>query len=86
MLPHLEKGSIILIGATTSNPYHAINPAIRSRTQIFELYPHGDKEVKQALTRALNDDVNGYGKKMLKLMMMQFLTLSKVLPGISELH
>lgn len=63
LLPHLEKGSIILIGATTSNPYHAINPAIRSRTQIFELYPHGDKEVKQALTRALNDDVNGYGKK-----------------------
>lgn len=86
LLPHLEKGSIILIGATTSNPYHAINPAIRSRTQIFELYPHGDKEVKQALTRALNDDVNGYGKKMFKLMMMQFPTLSKVLPGISELH
>ena len=37
LLPHLEKGTIILIGATTSNPYHAINPAIRSRTQIFDL-------------------------------------------------
>lgn len=67
LLPHLEKGSIILIGATTSNPYHAINPAIRSRTQIFELYPHGDNEVKQALTRALNDDVNGYGDKHIQI-------------------
>lgn len=67
LLPHLEKGSIILIGATTSNPYHAINPAIRSRTQIFELYPHGDNEVKQALTRALNDNVNGYGDKHIQI-------------------
>lgn len=67
LLPHLEKGSIILIGATTSNPYHAINPAIRSRTQIFELYPHGDNEVKQALTRALNDEVNGYGDKHIQI-------------------
>ncbi|UOB21608.1 replication-associated recombination protein A [Macrococcus armenti] len=67
LLPHLEKGSIILIGATTSNPYHAINPAIRSRTQIFELYPHGDNEVKQALTRALNDNVNGYGEKHIQI-------------------
>ncbi len=39
LLPHLESGMIILIGATTSNPYHAINPAIRSRCQIFELIP-----------------------------------------------
>ena len=38
LLPHLENGKIVLIGATTSNPYHAINPAIRSRAQIFELY------------------------------------------------
>ncbi len=38
LLPHLEKGTIILIGLTTSNPYHSINPAIRSRCQIFELH------------------------------------------------
>src|SRR5699024_3978616 len=36
LLPHLENGTIILIGATTSNPYHAINPAIRSRAQRSE--------------------------------------------------
>lgn len=37
LLPHIESGTIILIGLTTSNPYHKINPAIRSRCQIFEL-------------------------------------------------
>ena len=38
LLPFLENGLIILIGLTTSNPYHKINPAIRSRCQIFELH------------------------------------------------
>ncbi|HEH1076961.1 TPA: replication-associated recombination protein A [Staphylococcus aureus] len=59
LLPHLENGKIVLIGATTSNPYHAINPAIRSRAQIFELYPLNDEDVRQALTRAIEDDENG---------------------------
>lgn len=55
LLPHLESGMIILIGATTSNPYHAINPAIRSRCQIFELKPLSPDEIMTALKRALND-------------------------------
>ena len=38
LLPYIESGLIILIGLTTSNPYHKINPAIRSRCQIFELH------------------------------------------------
>ena len=38
LLPHIESGLIILIGLTTSNPYHSINPAIRSRCQIYELH------------------------------------------------
>ncbi|REI09717.1 recombinase RarA [Staphylococcus felis] len=59
LLPHLENGQIVLIGATTSNPYHAINPAIRSRAQIFELYPLNSDEIMQALTQALNDDEKG---------------------------
>ena len=37
LLPHIEDGSIIMIGATTSNPLHAINPAIRSRCHLFEV-------------------------------------------------
>src|SRR5699024_4746182 len=52
LLPHLENGKIVLIGATTSNPYQAINPAIRSRAQIFELYPLNEDDVKLSLERA----------------------------------
>lgn len=62
LLPHLEKGTIILIGATTSNPYHAINPAIRSRTQIFELNPLDEDDIAIAVERALEDEERGLGK------------------------
>lgn len=63
LLPYLENGSITLIGATTSNPYHAINPAIRSRCQIFELKPLSADEIKKALARALSDKERGLGDK-----------------------
>lgn len=53
LLPYLENGLIILIGMTTSNPYHSINPAIRSRCQIFELKELTDKDIKKALKKAL---------------------------------
>lgn len=59
LLPHLENGKIVLIGATTSNPYHAINPAIRSRAQIFELYSLDHDDVRLAINRALNDSQRG---------------------------
>lgn len=59
LLPHLENGKIVLIGATTSNPYHAINPAIRSRAQIFELFPLETEDIKKALRNALSDEENG---------------------------
>ncbi|KPL60760.1 replication-associated recombination protein A [Rossellomorea vietnamensis] len=61
LLPYLENGMITLIGATTSNPYHAINPAIRSRCQIFELKPLSIEEMKIALTRAIEDEERGLG-------------------------
>ena len=61
LLPHLENGRVILIGATTENPYIAINPAIRSRTQIFELIPLTPEEIHQALKRALTDETKGLG-------------------------
>lgn len=61
LLPHLESGRIILIGATTENPYIAINPAIRSRTQIFEVKPLSENDIKKAINRALNDKENGFG-------------------------
>ena len=59
LLPHLENGKIVLIGATTSNPYHAINPAIRSRAQIFELYPLDQDDIRLALDRDINDKERG---------------------------
>ncbi len=55
LLPHLESGVIILIGLTTSNPYHKINPAIRSRVQIFELHELSIDEMKTAIKRACNE-------------------------------
>ncbi|KYC61812.1 replication-associated recombination protein A [Weizmannia sp. CD-2023] len=67
LLPYLESGMIVLIGATTSNPYHAINPAIRSRCQIFELFPLSLDEIKTALTRALDDADRGLGKYKVKI-------------------
>ena len=62
LLPHLENGRVILIGATTENPYIAINPAIRSRTQIFELISLTPEEIHQALKRALTDETKGLGQ------------------------
>lgn len=62
LLPHLESNLITLIGCTTSNPYHAINPAIRSRCHIFELHPVEVKDIIQALERALKDEKNGLGQ------------------------
>lgn len=57
LLPYLENGLIILIGMTTSNPYHSINPAIRSRCQIFELKPLDCTDVKMGLNKVINNNI-----------------------------
>ena len=62
LLPLLESGKIILIGATTENPYISINPAIRSRTQIFEVQKLSEEDIETAINRALQDDERGLGK------------------------
>ena len=67
LLPYLENGMIILIGATTSNPYHAINPAIRSRCQIFELFPLTEDDIRQTIRRAIKDPDRGLGRYKIKL-------------------
>ena len=53
LLPYIENGTIILIGLTTSNPYHKINPAIRSRCQIFELHELSKEDIINGLNKAL---------------------------------
>lgn len=67
LLPHLESGLVILIGATTENPYISINPAIRSRSQIFEVKPLSIEDIIVALERALKDEKNGLGGLAIKL-------------------
>lgn len=67
LLPHLESGRIILIGATTENPYITINPAIRSRTQIFQVYPLTEEQMEQAVNRALKDPDKGLGQLSIDL-------------------
>lgn len=54
LLPYLENGLITLIGMTTSNPYHKINPAIRSRCQIFELKELDNEDIKEALKKGIS--------------------------------
>ena len=62
LLPHLESGRIIMIGATTENPYITINPAIRSRTQIFEVKPLTEADILTAVDHALADKERGLGE------------------------
>lgn len=62
LLPHLESGKIIMIGATTENPYITINPAIRSRTQIFEVFPLEEADILKAVDQALADNERGLGE------------------------
>ncbi|HHW69640.1 MAG TPA: replication-associated recombination protein A [Tenericutes bacterium] len=55
LLPHLESGLITLIGMTTSNPYHKINPAIRSRCHIFELKELEKEDIEYAIKRTIGN-------------------------------
>lgn len=60
LLPQLESGLITLIGMTTSNPYHAINPAIRSRCQLFELKELSESDIVKGINKAIkHPDLNG---------------------------
>jgi len=67
LLPHLESGRVILIGATTENPYISINPAIRSRAQIFEVKPLTEADIYVAIQRALTDKEKGLGALAINL-------------------
>jgi len=57
LLPYLESGLVTLIGMTTANPYHAINPAIRSRCQIFELKPLEDNDIRLAISKVIESNL-----------------------------
>jgi putative ATPase len=61
LLPAVEKGTIIFIGATTENPYHTINGALLSRSTLYRLYPLTREHVLEAMRRAIADPVKGLG-------------------------
>ncbi|HIZ07872.1 MAG TPA: replication-associated recombination protein A, partial [Candidatus Eubacterium avistercoris] len=61
LLPFVEDGTVILIGATTENPYFEVNSALLSRSVIFELYPLEREDIKELLERAVKDEKKGLG-------------------------
>ena len=67
LLPFVEDGTIILIGATTENPYFEVNGALISRSRIFELKSLQTKDIKELILRAVNDKERGMGSYNAKI-------------------
>ena len=67
LLPYVEAGDIILIGATTENPSFSINAALLSRCKVFVLKPLLPKEIKEIISLALSDKERGIGELNLKV-------------------
>jgi len=63
LLPHVEDGTVVLIGATTENPYFEVIGPLVSRSRIFQFEPLTDEEVGRILQRALQDKEHGYGAR-----------------------
>lgn len=67
LLPYVENGTIILIGATTENPYFEVNPALISRSLVFEFKKITDDDIKRVLKKAISDKERGYGEKVVEI-------------------
>lgn len=67
LLPHVENGTVIMIGATTENPYFEVNKALVSRSRIFQLVPLTEDALRQITYQALQDEERGYGKLKVNL-------------------
>lgn len=67
LLPSIESGLIVLIGATTQNPYFDVIPALVSRSRIFMMKPIAEQALNDILGRALSDEIRGYGKRKIQL-------------------
>jgi putative ATPase len=68
LLPHVENGTIVLIGATTENPFHDVNPAIRSRCgQILQLTRLTSADLAELIKRAIKDEKKGLGKHAIQI-------------------
>jgi putative ATPase len=67
LLPHVENGTVILIGATTENPYFEVNKALVSRSRIFQLKPLSEADLYRVAEMALNDPERGYGRLQVRV-------------------
>jgi len=67
LLPYVENGTIVLIGATTENPYFEVNPALISRSLVFEFKKISDEDIIKVVRKAVTDKENGYGEKNIEL-------------------
>lgn len=66
LLPDVEEGSVVLVGATTANPFFAVNDALVSRSRVFEFQPLGEEDVVKLLRRAMEDTDRGLGDVAVK--------------------
>ena len=67
LLPWVENGTVILIGATTENPYFTVNRALVSRSRIFQLKPLGDDDIREVIRQAVEDPIRGFGNLKIAL-------------------
>ncbi|MEM9163270.1 MAG: AAA family ATPase [Cyanobacteria bacterium P01_F01_bin.4] len=67
LLPWVENGTVILIGATTENPYFEVNKALVSRSRVFQLKPLEDKDLRTIIDHTLSDTQRGYGDRTVQL-------------------
>ncbi|MCH8077345.1 MAG: AAA family ATPase [SAR324 cluster bacterium] len=67
LLPHVENGTVILIGATTENPYFEVNKPLISRSRIFQLKSLEEEDLEAILLAALADPERGYGRRKVKI-------------------
>lgn len=81
LLPDVEAGIVTLIGATTSNPFFAINGALLSRSQIFQFKPLDEQDLVKLLQRALNDRQRGLGNIPVQVEADALATLARLSEG-----
>ena len=67
LLPHVENGTVTLIGATTENPYFEVIGALVSRSRVFQLHSLREEHIRSLMQRALGDDERGYGDREIEI-------------------
>src|SRR4051794_31647237 len=67
LLPDVEAGYVILVGATTENPFFAVNSPLVSRSQIFQFTPISEEDIRALIRRAAADEERGFGKLPLQI-------------------